>query len=70
MPVTSYTGYLRDLKNIIDKIRDRPFEYEAALIRMAICKNGYGYKSRDLISSGKLYSEHDIGLLTIQRWGP
>ncbi len=31
MAVTSYTDYLRDLKKIIDRIRDRPFEYDTAV---------------------------------------
>lgn len=70
MPVTSYTDYLRDLKELIDRIRDRPFEFETALIQMAICKNGYGYKCRELFRAGKLYSEHDMGLLSVNRWGP
>lgn len=70
MPITSYTMYVRDLKQVIDRIRDRPFDYENALIQMAICKNGYGYKCRDVLSRGRLYSEHHGGRLSDDNWRP
>lgn len=68
MPATSYTNYLRELKTTVDRIRDRPFEYDDALIQMALCKNGFGYKSRDLLRAGSLYSEHQMGPLSVRNW--
>lgn len=68
MSVTSYTDYLRDLKLTLDRIRNRPFEFENALIQLAICKNGIGYKCRDLLHEGSLYSEHHFGPLNTETW--
>ena len=68
MPATSYTTYLRYLKLFIYRIRDRPFDYEHALIKMAICKNGYGYKCRDVVRRGKLSSEYHVGRISVDDW--
>ncbi|TCA55113.1 hypothetical protein [Rhizobium leguminosarum] len=70
MTVTSYTHYLRDLKKIIDRIRDRPFEFDGADVQLALCKNGFGYRCRDRVEHGQLFSEHHIGPLDICDWQP
>lgn len=70
MAVTSYTGYLRDLKRIIDRIRDRPFEFDSADVQLTLCKNGFGYRCRDRIDEGHLFSEHHMGPLNINNWQP
>jgi hypothetical protein len=70
MAVTSYTHYLRELKRIIDRVRDRPFEFEGADVQLALCKNGFGYKCRDLVREGRLFSEHHMGPLRIDEWQP
>lgn len=70
MAVTSYTDYLRDLKKTIDRIRDRPFEYDTAVIQLALCKNGFGYKSFDLLCKGRLHSEYHMGPLNVENWSP
>ncbi len=70
MAVTSYTHYLRDLKRVIDRIRDRPFEFNDADVHLALCKNGFGYRCRDRVENGRLFSEHDMGPLNIHEWRP
>ena len=70
MAVTSYTHYLRDLKKIIDRIRDRPFEFDCAEVQLALCKNGFGYRCRDRVEHGQLFSEHHMGPLNIHDWQP
>lgn len=70
MAVTSYTQYLRELKRIIDHVRDRPFEFDGADVQLALCKNGFGYKCRDLVRGGRLSSEHYMGPLRIDEWQP
>lgn len=68
MPATSYTDYLRGLKTHLDRVRDMPFEYRHALIEMAIYRNGFGYRSRELLSGGRLVSEYHAGPLNAQNW--
>ncbi len=70
MAVTSYTQYLRDLKQVIDRIRDRPFEFDIADVQLALCKNGFGYKCRDRVECGQLFSEHYMGPLNFHHWKP
>ncbi|WP_438754913.1 hypothetical protein [Pararhizobium sp. O133] len=70
MPATSYTDYLRGLRTLLDRVRDKPFEYRNALIEMAIYRNGYGYRSRELLSGGRLVSEYHAGPLNAQNWLP
>ncbi|MBY3130179.1 MULTISPECIES: hypothetical protein [Rhizobium] len=70
MAVTSYTHYLRDLKRVIDRIRDRPFEFDAADVQLALCKNGFGYRCRDRVEHGQLFSEHHMGPLNSYDWQP
>ncbi|MBB3659430.1 hypothetical protein FHX15_004694 [Rhizobium sp. BK650] len=70
MAVTLYTHYLRDLKKIISRIRDRPFEFDHADVHIALCKNGFGYRCRDRVEHGQLFSEHHMGPLTVQDWQP
>ncbi|WP_332303232.1 hypothetical protein [Rhizobium sp. GR12] len=68
MPVTSYRDYIRDLKEITDRIRDKPFEYSIASIETAVYKNGYGYKSRELLREDRLISEFWMGPLNSGDW--
>jgi hypothetical protein len=70
MAVTSYSHYLRELKRIIDHVRDRPFEFVGADVQLALCKNGFGYRCRDLVRDGRLSSEHHMGPLSINEWQP
>jgi len=68
MAITSYTHYLRDLKKIIDRIRDRPFEFDGADVQLALCKNGFGYRCHDRVENGQLFSEHHMGPLSVHEW--
>ena len=68
MSVTSYANYVRELKEIIDQVHDRPFDYNAATIEAAIYKNGYGYRCRESLSEGRLSSEYQIGSLRQANW--
>ncbi|MDW9594954.1 hypothetical protein GOA63_22350 [Sinorhizobium meliloti] len=70
MPVTSYTDYLRDLKTVIDSIGCNPLAYGYAVVEIAICRNGYGYKSRQLLSHGSLTRECRTGRLNADCWHP
>ncbi|MFC5757930.1 hypothetical protein [Rhizobium sp. GCM10022189] len=70
MAVTFYTHYLRDLKKIINRIRDRPFEFDNADVQIALCKNGFGYTCHDRLEHGQLFSEHHMGPLTVHDWQP
>ncbi|WP_156408809.1 hypothetical protein [Rhizobium sp. Root708] len=70
MAVTSYTDYLRDLKRIIDRIRDRPFAFDSADVQLALCKNGFGYRCRDRVEEGQLFSEYHMGPLSLNNWQP
>lgn len=70
MAITSYVHYLQDLKRVIDRIRDRPFEFDDADVQLALCKNGFGYRSRDRVKDGQLFSEHHMGALNIHDWQP
>ncbi|MBW9113885.1 hypothetical protein JNB88_09585 [Rhizobium cauense] len=70
MAITSYTQYLRDLKRIIDGIRNKPFKFDGADVQVSLCKNGFGYRCRNRVENGQLFSEHDIGPLNGHGWQP
>jgi hypothetical protein len=70
MPVTSYMEYIRDLKDTIERVRDKPYDYSHASMETAIFKNGYGYKSREILSHNRLVSEYQMGALNQYDWQP
>ncbi|MBV7518857.1 hypothetical protein [Ensifer sp. ENS12] len=68
MTVTLYTQYVRQLKATIDQVRERPSRFESATIQLAICRNGFGYKSTDLLQRRCLTSQYQIGPIHAEAW--
>lgn len=61
MTITPYTHYVRNLKTTIDQVRDKPALFERATIKVAICRNGYAYRSTERLQHRSLVSEYRIG---------
>jgi len=61
MTITHYTQYVRDLKTTIDQVREKPSLFERATIKLAICRNGYAYRSTERLQERSLVSEYKIG---------
>jgi hypothetical protein len=68
MELTSYSRYVRDLRDLMAALRAKPSDFESALVEVSIYRNGFAYRMSEKLSGGRLDGDTASGAIANGLW--